>query len=249
MTIRVATFNIRNGRAWDGRNSWPFRRRSTAAAIVRMQVDLIGLQEVYEFQRRYLVRRIHGTWVGTGRLGSRKGEQCPLVVLGDRVEMIDHVTRWYGDTEDKPGSRLPGASFPRIATLVTCRETSSGTPFLVINTHLDEHLAGNRAAAVAQIARWIDDDFPTIVMGDFNTTPDDEEIVRPVVERGFEIARINGATNHDYSDTANRWIDHIWFSPHWTITDAAVVTDKPHGRFPSDHWPVRATAYLSDVRQ
>ena len=244
MSLRVATFNVRNGRAWDGRNSWPLRRKATATAIVRLQVDLIGLQEVYQFQRRYLNRRIHGTWAGTGRLGSRKGEQCPVVVFGDRIELIDHVTRWFGDTEDEPGTRLTGASFPRIGTLVTCRESGSGSPFQVINIHLDEYHEANRAASTAQIAGWIDDDFPTIVMGDFNTTPDDKAVVAPLLDHGFQLAQVDGATNHGYSSVADRWIDHIWFSRHWTITDAAVVTERPHGRYPSDHWPVRATAHL-----
>ncbi|MEJ7721431.1 MAG: endonuclease/exonuclease/phosphatase family protein [Ilumatobacteraceae bacterium] len=118
--LTVATFNIRNGLAWDGRNSWPLRRRATAKALAALDADIVGLQEVYGFQRRYLLGRVPGyRAVGKGRRNGRRGEQCPILVR-DPVAIDADWTRWFGDEPEHPGSRLPGASFPRIATMATC---------------------------------------------------------------------------------------------------------------------------------
>lgn len=98
MIVRVATFNIRNGRAMDLMNSWPLRRHATAAAIAELGADIVGLQEVFEFQRRYLDQRLGAyRWFGQGRDGARAGEQCPIGVSGTSLTVLDDRTRWYGD--------------------------------------------------------------------------------------------------------------------------------------------------------
>jgi endonuclease/exonuclease/phosphatase family metal-dependent hydrolase len=54
-------------------------------------------------------------------------------------------------------------------------------------------------------------------------------------------------TNHDYGTFEPKVrIDHILVSDHWAVHGAEVVTEKPRGRFPSDHWPVVADLELPD---
>ena len=73
--LRVATFNVRNGRAFDGWNSWPFRRPATTAAIAGLEADVVGLQEVLRFQVSALRARLprYG-FVGSGRDDGRRGD-------------------------------------------------------------------------------------------------------------------------------------------------------------------------------
>ena len=220
------------------------RKRATAIAVARLDVDVIGLQEVFRFQRRYLERTVGGRWTGLGRHGAGKGEQCPIIVFDDDLEIVDQATRWFGATPDTPGSRLPGASFPRIATFVDCRRQDSDRVFRIVNVHLDEHLTDNRAASVTQLLDWIDDDLPTVVLGDFNTTPDDEAVTGPLSARDFRLAPARGGTNHDFTGHGKNTIDQIWFSRAWAVEEAEVVHIRPFGRLPSDHWPVRAVAQL-----
>lgn len=248
MILRVATFNIRTGRAYDGANSWPCRRRTAAAVIAALDADVFGLQEVYEFQRRYLNRRLGGLrWFGLGRFGGRAGEQCPIAVTNAELRVVTHQTRWYGPQPASPGTRLPGASFPRIATLVRCRDESSGAVFDVVNTHLDEHLPGNRATSTGQLAGWLDPGVPTVVLGDFNARPDADAVLRPMVDAGLERVSITGGTAHNFTGRADGvQIDHVFVSKHWTVDDAAVVREFPGRRLPSDHWPVVVTARLTD---
>lgn len=247
MIVRFATFNIRTGKALDGRNSWPLRRRATSAAISALHADLVGLQEVHEFQRHYLDQRLEpGRWFGQARGGGTDGEQCPIVVTSPSMTVLDHWTRWYGPEPDTPGTRLPGALFPRIATMVQARDQTSGTVFSVVNTHLDERIGANRAASMRQLVEWLHASTPTVIMGDFNAEPDDVPVLGPLAEAGFEIVPVTGGSSHGFSGRADgRLIDHVLVSKHWTVEDAAVVRDRPFGQLPSDHWPVCVTARLA----
>lgn len=248
--LRVATFNIRNGCALDWLNSWWFRRRATAATIGALGADVLGLQEAYEFQRRYLARRLPGLqWFTQGRGGGTTGEHCPVAIAGGFVRVLEHHTRWYGDTPDVPGTWLPGASFPRIATVLRCRDGRTGREFTVVNTHLDERHAANRAASVRQLADWLDPSVPAVVMGDFNAVAGDRAVLGPLLDLGFRIAPVTGGTVHRFTGAADgRRIDHILAGPQWTIEEAQVVRERPGGRLPSDHWPVRATLRIQEGR-
>ncbi len=243
--LTVATFNIRNGLAWDGRNSWPLRRRATAKALATLDADIVGLQEVYGFQRRYLLSRVPGyRAVGKGRRDGRRGEQCPILVR-DPVAIDADWTRWFGDEPEHPGSRLPGASFPRIATMATChRADGDDAPaFDVVNVHLDEHLGGNRVRSIELLAEWLDGARPSLLIGDFNTTEDDEAVMGALTHGGFEFVPIDGGTAHDFGGrTDGLQLDHVLFrsvaTATWQVRSARVVTERVDGRLPSDHWPV-----------
>lgn len=244
-TVRIATFNVRNGLALDGRSSWPVRRGATAAAIGGLDADVAGLQEVYPFQQRWLTRRLHGyRAVGKGRNDGRRGERCPLLYRPP-CELVTVATRWFADDPDTPGGRLPGASFPRVATLGVFER--DGRRFGVANVHLDEHRAENRVTSTRMLLGWLPPEIPWVIVGDFN-----EEVDGPAVgvllEAGYRSALGPDApgTNHDFTGrTDGARIDHVLVGLAWAIDDARVVTDRPGGRLPSDHWPVVADLRLS----
>lgn len=244
--VRLATFNIRRARGFDGIQSWPFRRRLTADTIDHLDVDMIGLQEAFEGQRRYLARRLSDSrWYGEGRSGGRRGEQCPVAVIAPTIVVVDHRTMWFGDASSTPGTRLPDASFPRIATVVKCRAGDDPRQFVVANTHLDERIHDNRVVSVRQLVEALDLDVPSVVLGDFNATQDDAEVFAPLVEAGFERAPLAGATHHEFTGSVEgTQIDHIFVSRHWTIEDSDVVRTRRGRLLPSDHWPVRAVVSL-----
>jgi len=247
MKVRVGTFNVRNGLARDGWNSWPFRRKATAAALRGLEADVVGLQEACGFQVRSLQDRSPGYGLtGSGRSPRRCGERCSVAFQRGDLTLVSSETRWYGPTPTKPGTTLPDASFPRIATIVRLRQTGGGPQFTVVNTHLDEHHERNRVAAAEQLLTWLDGG-PTVVVGDLNAVPD-SAVVAALLAGGLTDAVPADApgTNHGFTGrTDGRRIDHILVSHHWTVDGARVDTTRPGSRLTSDHWPVVADLTLT----
>lgn len=240
--LRVATFNVRNGRAFDGWNSWPFRLPATAAAIAGLEADVVGLQEVFRFQLASLRKRLpRYAFVGLGRDDGRRGEHSPVLHDTWSLRLLGHATRWYGDEPDRPGSRVAGAPFPRIAT--TCRLATAGSIEVhVTSTHLDSQSAERRLASVEQLLGWLDPDVPQIVLGDLNAGPDSAVLAR-FAAGGFRSALAAGAggTAHSFTGrTDGRQIDHVLVRGAVEVVAARVEHPRPGGRLPSDHWPVVA---------
>jgi endonuclease/exonuclease/phosphatase family metal-dependent hydrolase len=216
--------------------------------VRHLGADVLGLQEVYRWQLSYLLDRLDGYEAhGEGRSRRRRGEACPVLVRRSRLRMVEERTRWFGADPDRPGGRLHGASFPRMATMVTASDQTGGAPFFVVNTHFDERRPENRRAAAAQLATWLPTGPPVILLGDLNTTEDDAEVFSVFRTAGLRSAlpaHAGGTVHRFRGGTAGRRIDHILVSDHWEVEAAAVVTESV-GRFlPSDHWPVRAVLRL-----
>lgn len=248
VSLRVVTFNVRNAKAPDGANSWPLRRRATRATLARLDADVVGLQEAYRCQERYLRRSLTGTQAfGRGRGARGTGERCPLLWRSTRLEVVRAEARWFSDRPAEPGSRLPEARFPRLATLVELRDSTTGRTFGIANTHLDERQRSNRERSAELLVGWLAPDLPWVVMGDLNAGPDSPPL-QALEAHGLRtvLPADAGGTNHDFTGRADgRRIDHILVSPEWEVRGAAVDRHRPGGRLPSDHWPVVADLVLA----
>jgi endonuclease/exonuclease/phosphatase family metal-dependent hydrolase len=246
LSLRLVSFNIRYGRAPDGLHSWWLRRGSTAATLAALTADIVGLQEATAPQMRYLLDRLEPyRSVGVGRRRDGAGEHCPILFRSRDFVWRDDRTRWFGDEPDRPGTKLPRASHPRIATIVRLEPVGTSTTIEVVNTHLDERHADNRLRSLEQLVGWIDDDVPRVIMGDFNASPG--PVLAPLLDAGFRLAHGDdaGPTFHRFGRTSDGpQIDHILVSPHWEVVDAHVMRETPGWRLPSDHWPVVADVSL-----
>jgi endonuclease/exonuclease/phosphatase family metal-dependent hydrolase len=255
--MRVATFNIRSGLAWDGWDSWPFRRRGTVTAIARLDADVVGLQEARAFQLRWLLARLPAfAAIGAGRDDGRsRGEHCAILYRTDRLALIEQRTRWLSETPEVPGSRSWGAHLPRIVTrgvfeTVGVAET---VRFGVANTHWEGDSAAIRERSARLLLSWLEAGVPWIVLGDLNATPA-ERSVRMLLDAGLsdtlDSLPANGpgaATHHRFDGaTDGTRIDHILVSREWEVGGATVVQERIDGRLPSDHWPVVASVAIRE---
>jgi endonuclease/exonuclease/phosphatase family metal-dependent hydrolase len=251
--VRVASFNVRTGLGLDWCRSWPFRRQAVAATLTALDADIVGLQEVHRFQRRWLLGRLPAyDAAGLGRGPRGGGEACPVLTRRGAVRVLDCQTRWYGDAPDTAGTRLVGARSPRVATV--CRlaglaDTTAAVEIHVINTHLDEANHENRMRSARQLAGWVDRSVPAIVLGDLNATPDDPVVQALADGAGLGLALppsdAGGTVHHFTGRTDGRRLDHILVSAHWTVVRAWVDTAGHSGGPASDHWPVAADLELS----
>ena len=246
----VASFNVRNGRAWDGLDSWPFRARRTARAARALGADVLGVQEAYGFQSRFLAATLPGyVRAGRGR-GERGGEWCAVYVREDRLEVLAEATHWYGSAPDVPGSRLDGAMFPRISTDLRLAVRSTGQELQFVNTHLDAHQGALRETSIEQLLARLEPGIPAVVVGDFNATRTrDAGVFQRLEDAGLvdALAGDDRGTAHDFAGgTDHNRLDHIFVTPDVVVVDAGVAADDRTKRLPSDHWAVVARLRLPD---
>src|SRR3954471_8277343 len=78
--LKVATFNIRYGKAKDGENSWDKRRGLFMRTVKSMDADVIGMQEVLAYQLDEIKAACpEYEFFGVGRNdGKRDGEFSPI---------------------------------------------------------------------------------------------------------------------------------------------------------------------------
>lgn len=244
--LRIATWNVRNGWASDGWDSWPFRRRAARATVAALGADVLGLQEAYGWQLRSLRRALprHAA-VGLGRGARGGGERCTLL-LGPSVRVLRHRTLWCSATPVAPGSRLPGATHPRVVTLAEVEVKASGTRFGAAVAHLDQRHDENRIRSVELLLGWLDASLPWVVLGDLNAGP------RSAPLRALEAGGLTsvlppgaGGTAHGFSGRGDGpRIDHVLVQGPWQVDRASIPHLRPGGRLPSDHWPVVADLRL-----
>jgi endonuclease/exonuclease/phosphatase family metal-dependent hydrolase len=255
--LRIATFNVRNAKAVkDGRNHWFFRREAFAQVVEGMAPHVLGLQEAYALQLRWLLRRLpRYHHVGVGRSdGIARGEFVPILYDETRLALESHATRWLSDHPETPGSRDWGNHFPRILTLAWFRDLPTGRRFGVANVHADERDEEIRRRSGAAVEQWLADEVPWVVVGDWNTLAS-RPALRHLLSAGWADALGHlpadgpeALTNHDYTDRRDGTrIDHVLVGPAWSVREAVIVRDKPGGRYPSDHWPVLAVLDWADA--
>lgn len=244
----VATFNIRNGLAWDGTNSWVFRARSTARTARDLGADVLAVQEAHWFQNRFLrsaLREYDAVGRGRHRWG---GERCTVFVRRDRLRVLDTRTRWFGHDPDRPGALLAGTRIPRVATVVHLAMAADDRKLQLVNTHLDHRSADNRRRSVEQLVSWLDPDAPCVVVGDLNASWSREpELFEVLTGAGLTdaLASDAGGTFHGFRGGVDHpRIDHIFVSDHWEVVHSRVAADHRSERLPSDHWPVLARLRL-----
>ena len=244
--LRVATWNVRNGWAFDGWDSWPFRRRAARTTLTALDADVIGLQEAHGWQLRSLRRALpEHVAVGEGRDGDGRGERCAILV-GPALRVVRHRTLWFSATPEVPGSRLPGATHPRVATLAELEVRGRGDRVGVVAVHLDQRHEANRLQSVALLLGWLVEALPWVVLGDLNARPGSPTLRR--LDAGGLASALpegdDGTFNGFTGRTDGPRIDHVLVRGPWEVAGAQILHSRPGGRLPSDHWPVVADLRL-----
>lgn len=243
--LTVATYNIRNSRAFDGRDSWWFRRRNTLRVLQELHADVVSLQEVRPNQLRWLRKKLEGDFdiVGVGRDDGRAGgEHVVFLVRRSMGTIVDVEPRWFTDDFTTP-SRHPEAGFNRFLLKVSV--SIGGTTVDFVGTHLDERSHDARRDACDRMAAWFGGS--AIFLGDFNCRIDDAALTsifasgcRDALSQ-LEPEGPGVATHHSFTGTTNESrIDHIFVPASTSVEQSRVVHWNPRGSWASDHWPVVA---------
>ena len=255
--FRVMSFNIRYDTPNDGENAWPHRKDMAASVIRFHDADFAGLQEALLGQIEDLAARLPGyQWIGVGRTdGKSEGEFTPIFYRADRFEEVEHDTFWLSETPAVPGSKSWDTAITRIATWGIFRDRRSGERFVVLNTHFD-HIGTEARAESARliVERLAAFDLPTIVTGDFNTTPDSEPY-RILTAEGSRLKDAFDVTQFPHHGPTTTWngfeaiapdrrIDFVFVDDEVRVIRHGILSETVDGRFPSDHLPVIAEVRL-----
>lgn len=247
--ITVISYNIRNGEANDGTNSWQYRYPTSAMMIMDQKPDIFGVQEAYDYQVAYLKEYCEGyKCVGVGREdGKHDGEHMSIFYNSKTVKLLKWGTYWLSETPDKPSLGWDAAC-RRTATWALMKDKKNGRKFYYVNTHLDHvgMLAQKNGLAliVDRIKAMNKEGYPMILTGDFNVEPSNP--VLSDLDKMMTSAR-DAAVKTDKGGTYHGWgkesevIDHIYYSGFSACTLFEIVK-KPYldRKFVSDHYPVRA---------
>jgi endonuclease/exonuclease/phosphatase family metal-dependent hydrolase len=257
-SLRVMTFNIRYGTADDKENRWERRKDLVFDVIRRHAPDVVGLQEALKFQIDEIRGAVSGyEKVGVGRDdGKDKGEWSAILYRKERLRVTDSGTFWFSDTPETPGSTSWGNEIPRICTWGRFVDATTGSAFYVYNVHLDHRSQPSREKStellVKRIAERSHPD-PVIVTGDFNAGEDNPAIVS--LKKNGKLVDTYRAVHPDAKDvgTFNAFagrksgakIDYIFAPKEVGVEESSIVDDNEDGRYPSDHFPIKATLRTS----
>jgi endonuclease/exonuclease/phosphatase family metal-dependent hydrolase len=250
--LKVMTYNIRYGTAPDGVNAWPLRKERLLELVKRHDPDVLGLQEALESQVTEILAALPGhQMVGVGRDdGILKGEHAAILYRRSLVGMREGGTRWISGTPTVPGS-LGGSA--RITRVFTWGEffLPGGRRFLAINAHLDHQSDSARLLGGEQMRDWAGarSDLPAIIMGDFNSEPNDPPAKAITEEGRFRVLLPPKGPFGTFSgfvagEAGDKMIDLILATPEWETASVEIDGTSHEGRTPSDHLPVIAKLRL-----
>lgn len=239
-TFKVCSFNIRNGDADDGPNSWPHRADTVVQFLRQIDADIFGLQEVMDYQLTYILKGLpdHSS-IGVGRIdGQSEGEFAPILYKPAILNLVESGWFWLSEEPENPGSQSWDTACERICTWADFGD------FQVFNTHLD-HISAEARFKGTQLILSRMSDKPTILMGDLNVLPNDPTITA-IEKQGFKdaISPVSQSTFHNWGTEEYGQIDYI-FTRGFETRTPAILTNKLNARDASDHYPIVAKVQLS----
>ena len=248
-TLKVISYNIRMGTANDGDNSWDLRKEASVAMIEEQQPDIFGLQEAFDFQRKYLEENCpqYGA-IGVGRDdGVLQGEQMSIFYNKEKFNLKEWGTYWLSPTPDSVSFGWDAAC-RRTATWCLLESKDGRRHFYYVNTHLDhvgvEARLKGLALIVERIGEMNKENWPMVLTGDFNVQPDDPCLM--ALDGKMLSARVT-AKKTDDKGSYNAWgkeskpIDYIFYSGFSKALSFETLDKSYAGKpFISDHYPVAA---------
>lgn len=251
--VSVLSLNLRFGLADDGPNAWAHRKESVVKLFRKHSPDLIATQEANDFQIDFLAQNLtEYAYIGR-RHPAPKFWQDNILFYRKTIECKNDLRLFLSETPCIP-SRSFGSHFPRQATLGLFHFNSQ--PLICINTHFDFEDPAQMGAArllKQQLASY-DDEIPTILMGDFNATPESQcyQWLTGQEADGEKGLNFSETFKMPYPSTLHRftgeptggYIDWILYRGPLRLKTCTALQEPVDGIYPSDHFPVSAVFEL-----
>ncbi len=254
--ITVATYNLRYNTPNDGVNAWPNRKEMVKSLIQYHEFDLFGTQEALRGQLEDVAELKEFAFLGKGRDdGKQAGEHSAIFYRKDRFKVRDSGDCWLSETPDVPGKGWDATCCNRIASWAKFQDLKTKKQFYFFSVHFDHQGVKARQESGKLMVKKIKEiagKTPAICVGDFNSTPETEQIqaMQTLLQDAHNVTKQppygpEGTFNSFKFDAPmNNRIDYIFVSKAFEVLKYGVLTDAKEQRYPSDHQPVVAKVVL-----
>jgi endonuclease/exonuclease/phosphatase family metal-dependent hydrolase len=252
--LKVATYNLRMDTKSDSLNAWAYRRDDVKALVRFHEFDIIGTQEGFLHQLQDICQLPQYAYHGAGRDdGKDAGEHSAIIYRKDKLEILRSGNFWLSESPDQPGKGWDATCCNRICSWAKFAD-KAGAEFYVFNVHFDHQgVIARRESGKLMIAkiREIAGEAPVICTGDFNSTPETEQI-RSLSAFLLDARTASltppygpsGTFNRRFANPIGERIDYIFVSQRFSVAKYATITDNDGRFYPSDHLPVSAVVSL-----
>lgn len=254
--LNIATYNLRYNNANDGINAWPNRKENVKALVRYHDFDIFGTQEALIGQLKDLTELEEYDYYGKGRDdGGQAGEHSAIVFKKQRFKVLQSGDFWLSETPGKPGKGWDATCCNRICSWVKFRDLKSKKEFYFFNVHFDHQGVQARRESGKLMVKKIKEiagNAPVICTGDFNSTPETEQILdmQTILKDSYKVSEMPpygpvGTFNAFKFDAPMKdRIDFIFVSNSIKVLKYGTLTDAKDQRYPSDHQPVVIKAII-----
>jgi endonuclease/exonuclease/phosphatase family metal-dependent hydrolase len=254
--INVATYNLRYNTPNDGVNAWPNRKEMVKSLIQYHEFDLFGTQEALRGQLDDVAELKEFAFLGKGRDdGKQAGEHSAIFYRKDRFKVLDSGDFWLSETPEVPGKGWDATCCNRICSWAKFQDLKTKKQFYFFSVHFDHQGVKARQESGKLMVKKIKEiakGTPAICVGDFNSTPETEQIqaMQTVLQDAHKVTKQppygpEGTFNSFKFDAPmDKRIDYIFVSKDFDVLKYGVLTDAKEQRYPSDHQPVVAKVVL-----
>ncbi|SNR41092.1 endonuclease/exonuclease/phosphatase family protein [Hymenobacter mucosus] len=256
LPLRVATYNLRLNVASDGVNAWPNRKDMVKNLVRYHNFDVFGTQEGFRGQLNDVAELSEYAFVGSGRDdGKEAGEHSAIFYRKSRLKMLQTGDFWLSQTPNQPSKGWDATCCNRICTWAKFQDLKTKQEFFFFSVHFDhEGIEARRQSGklMVQKIKEIAKNAPVICTGDFNSTPDTEQIqtMQTLLTDTYRSTKrpaygpVGTFTGFKLDAPLTDRIDYIFVSKEYAVLTYGVLTDSLRGLYPSDHFPVVADVVL-----
>lgn len=249
-TINIASYNLRYDNKGDGINAWPNRKEMVKGLIRFHEFDIFGTQEVLINQLHDVAELQDFAFLGKGRDdGKEGGEHSAIFYKKDRFKVLKSGDFWLSETPEKPGLGWDATCCNRICSWAKFQDMNTKKEFFFFNVHFDHQGVEARRQSGFLMVKKIKEiagSSPAILTGDFNSTPETEQIqtIQTLLNDSHEVSEQplygpEGTFNAFKFDAPMKTrIDYIFVSKPIKVLKYGVLTDAKEQRYPSDHQPI-----------
>ena len=250
LMLRIATYNLRMDTRADSLNAWQYRKDNVKALFRSHDLDIIGTQEGFLHQLQDICELPEYVYFGAGRDdGLSAGEHSAILYKKDRFEVLESGNFWLSETPDIPGKGWDATCCNRICSWAKFKEKKSGKDFYFFSVHFDHQGQVARLESGKLMVKKMQEivkNAPVICVGDFNSTPETEQIqlLSNYLNDSRKITQLppygpEGTFNRRFGNPVGEGrIDYIFVSTGIQVLRYASVTDNNGRYYPSDHLPV-----------